>query len=54
MKGGKYNKAIVAIVTGALNGLSIYYGGPDWLTMLISLAGAFGVYQVPNKQEYER
>jgi phage shock protein PspC (stress-responsive transcriptional regulator) len=54
MKNGKYNKAIVAVVTGVLNGLSVYYGAPEWLTAAISIAGVFGVYQVPNKQEYQR
>jgi hypothetical protein len=47
----QYNKALVATVTAVLTGLSVYYGSPEWLTLLINLAGAVGVYQIPNRKQ---
>lgn len=45
----KYNKAIVAIVTALVTGVSIFYNSPDWLQMLVPVLGALGVYQVTNE-----
>lgn len=47
----KYNKFIVAIVGAVISGLNLYFGdgNPEWVAMLIAVATALGVYQVPNK-----
>lgn len=48
---GKYNKLIVAVIGGAVQLASLYYGQdtPSWINTLIAIATALGVYQVPNK-----
>jgi hypothetical protein len=45
----KYNKFLVAILTVVLAGLAQQYGSNQLVQLVIGLAGAFGVYQVPNK-----
>lgn len=50
---GKYAKTIVAVITAAATGLLTVYG-PDTqvghiLTVIVAIAGAVGVYAVPNK-----
>lgn len=47
----KYNKLIVALVGAAVAGLNVYYNSPDWVTMLVPVLTALGVYQVANKGE---
>lgn len=46
----KYNKFIVAGVTAVVTFLSLAFDSPTWLTGLLPVLGALGVYQVPNKQ----
>ena len=47
----RYNKFIVALVTAVIAGLSNFYGPTNELVvLLVTLAGAFGVYAVPNRQ----
>ncbi len=46
----KYNKAITAVVTAIVTGLTIYFDSPAWVTTLVPVLGALGVYQVPNSK----
>lgn len=46
----KYSKFIVTAVGVVLTGLNVLYGSDPMVQMVISLATAFGVYQVPNKK----
>lgn len=46
----KYNKFIVALVTAVIAGLSYLYADAQWLPIVINLAGALGVYQIPNRK----
>lgn len=48
----RYNKFTVAIVTAIISGLSILYSDATWLPIVINLAGALGVYTMPNKPNY--
>ena len=47
----KYSKFIIAIIGGVITALLSYYGNdvPTWLTTLIPLLTAAGVYRVPNE-----
>lgn len=46
----KYNKLWVALLTAVVAGLSQYFGADSlWVTLVVTLAGALGVYAVPNK-----
>lgn len=46
----KYNKFLVALLTVLLAGANVVYGDNMYVTLAIQLAGAFGVYIVPNKK----
>lgn len=46
---GKYNKFLVALLTVILAGANVVYGDNIYVTLAIQLAGAFGVYAVPNR-----
>lgn len=46
---GKYNKFAVALLTVILAGANVVYGDNVYVTLAIQLAGAFGVYAVPNR-----
>lgn len=46
----KYLKFWVAAATALLNLLTTYFPDQQWLPVLISFAGAFGVFAVPNKK----
>lgn len=45
----KYDKALVALLVVVLTGLNGVYGANHTVQLLISLAGALGVFSVPNK-----
>lgn len=45
----KYNKFWVACVTVVLAGVVQVYGDNQWVQLLVAVAGAVGVYAVPNK-----
>lgn len=47
----RYNKFIVAIVGAIVSGLMLYFGEaqPEWVNLIILVATALGVYQVPNR-----
>lgn len=45
----KYNKAFVAVLAVILNGLNALYGNDPRVAVVISVAGALGVYAVPNR-----
>ena len=45
-----YNKFIVAVVAGVIAVLNAFYGdGNETVTIIIAIATALGVRQVPNK-----
>lgn len=46
----KYNKFLVALVTALVAGLTYLYSDASWLPLVVNLAGALGVYSVPNKR----
>lgn len=46
----KYNKFFMAVVTVVLAGLAQVYGQNQTVQLVIAIAGALGVYAVPNKQ----
>ena len=46
----KYNKFLVAIITGVVASLSYLYSDTSWLPVLVNTLGALGVYTVPNKR----
>lgn len=46
----KYRKFLVAVVAVVLTGLNALYGSNPYVQLAISVAGALGVYMVPNKQ----
>ena len=46
---GKYNKFLVALLTVILAGANVVYGDNVYVTLAIQLAGALGVYAVPNR-----
>lgn len=50
-KFAKYNKFIVAIVGAVISGLLLFYGTdvPEYVNLIILVATALGVYQVPNR-----
>lgn len=43
-----YNKFLVAALGVVLTGLNVLYGTNPTVQMVINIATAFGVYQVPN------
>jgi hypothetical protein len=45
----KYRKAAVAVVTQALTFATLFYGSNHYVSMAVALAGALGVYAVPNE-----
>ena len=46
----KYNKFIVAGIGGLISALEIYFDVlPEWAKVIVLVATALGVYQVPNK-----
>ena len=47
----KYSKFIIAAIGGIISGLLLYFGTdvPEWVNLIILVATALGVYQVPNK-----
>lgn len=45
----KYRKFYIALATAILNALALLVPGAQWLPIVISLAGSFGVYVTPNK-----
>jgi len=46
---GKYNKFLIAILTVVLAGANVVYGDNIYVTLAIQVAGALGVYAVPNR-----
>ena len=46
---GKYNKFLIAILTVVLAGANVVYGDNMYVTLAIQIAGALGVYAVPNR-----
>ena len=46
---GKYNKFLIAILTVVLAGANVVYGDNMYVTLAIQVAGALGVYAVPNR-----
>ncbi len=46
----KYNKFWIAILTAILNGLVTTFGDNPVVAGLVSVAGALGVFLVPNKR----
>jgi len=47
---GKYSKFLVAALTVVLAGLASVYGDNQYVQLAIGIAGALGVYAVPNRQ----
>lgn len=47
---GKYNKFIVAGVGAFVTFVTLAYNSPEWLTTLVPILTALGVYQVPNEK----
>jgi len=45
---GVYSKAITAVIGQALALASLYYGGNKYVAIAVALAGASGVFAVPN------
>lgn len=47
----QYNKFIIAGIGGIISGLLLYFGQdiPQWVNLIVYVATALGVYQVPNK-----
>jgi hypothetical protein len=48
VKASQYAKAITAVVGQALAYATLYYGSNKWVALAIAVAGALGVYAVPN------
>ena len=48
---GPYSKAITGIVTHALVFASMYYGTNHYVSAAIAVAGALGIYAVPNQSK---
>ena len=46
----KYNKAIIAVVGAVAVFMSVYFNSSDWLTMIVPVLTALGVYQIENKR----
>lgn len=46
---GKYNKFLIALLTVVLAGANVVYGDNMYVTLAIQIAGALGVYAVPNR-----
>lgn len=54
----KYNKTIVALVTGIIGWLTVVVSSPEasitaseWVTLAVAFATGLGVYQIPNIEE---
>ena len=46
---GEANKALVAILTTVAAALPVYFGGAQWLPVVVMALGAIATYLVPNQ-----
>lgn len=46
----RYNKFIVAIVGAVVTFVTLAFNSPEWLSSVVPLLTALGVYQVKNRQ----
>jgi hypothetical protein len=45
---GRYSKAITAVIGQGLAYATLYYWNNHWVAAAVAVAGALGVYAVPN------
>lgn len=45
---GRYSKFVTAIIGQALTFITLYEGSSHWVAVVVAVAGALGVYAVPN------
>jgi hypothetical protein len=50
---GSYAKFITAAIGQVITFLSLYYHGEHWVSVVIAVAAALGVYAVPNTKPAE-
>jgi hypothetical protein len=48
---GQYSKAIAAVLTQALTYAALHYGTNKYVAAAVALAGAIGVFAVPNTKK---
>lgn len=47
---GAYSKFIVGIVGQGLTFATLYYNSNHWVALAVAIAGALGIYAVPNSK----